>query len=194
MSLTRAMLKGMGLTEEQVSAIIDEHTSVTNGLITQRDAYKKDSDKLATVQKELEDLKTGGDDWKEKYEKEHQAFEDYKADALKKEQENKIKTAYKQLLLDNNVGEKHINSILRVTDFTDMKLNKDGTLSNEEKLTEAIKEDWGGFIGETKTKGAEVGNPPAGSGAKMSKEDIMKIKDSTERQKAIAENHELFGF
>ena len=32
MSLTRAMLKGMNLTEEQVSAIIDEHTSVTSAL------------------------------------------------------------------------------------------------------------------------------------------------------------------
>ena len=32
MALTRAMLKGMGLTEEQVSAIIEEHTNVTSGL------------------------------------------------------------------------------------------------------------------------------------------------------------------
>lgn len=29
---------------------------------------------------------------------------------------------------------------------------------------------------------------------KPTKEEIMKIKDTTERQKAIADNHELFGF
>ena len=32
MALTRAMLRGMGLTDEQISAIIDEHTNVTSAL------------------------------------------------------------------------------------------------------------------------------------------------------------------
>ena len=51
MALTRAMLKGMGLTEEQISAIIDEHTSVTTALKDQIKEYKEQADRLPEVQK-----------------------------------------------------------------------------------------------------------------------------------------------
>ena len=40
MALSRAMLKGMNLTDEQVSAIIEEHTATVDGLKKQRDEYK----------------------------------------------------------------------------------------------------------------------------------------------------------
>ena len=46
MALTRAFLKGMGLTEEQVSAIIEAHTDSTEALKAQRDQYKRDADQL----------------------------------------------------------------------------------------------------------------------------------------------------
>ena len=52
MALTRNMLKGMGLTDEQVSAIIDAHTDTTDALKAQRDQYKADAEKLPAVQKE----------------------------------------------------------------------------------------------------------------------------------------------
>ena len=120
-------------------------------------------------------------------------LEDYKAEVKAQATAQQIKDAYTQLLKDNNVGEKHINSILGVTKFGDMKLDKDGKLEGADKLTEAIKEQWGGFIVEKKTTGAGVSTPPSGSGTKYeSKAEIMKIKDTTERRKAIAENAELF--
>ena len=68
MAVTRSFLKGMGLTDEQVSAIIEEHTNTVNGLKEARDTYKADAEKLTAVQKQLDDLKANsGDDWKEKY-------------------------------------------------------------------------------------------------------------------------------
>ena len=76
MALTRAMLlKGMGLTEEQVSAIIEEHTNVTSALKEQIKEYKTDAEKLPEVQKELDDMKkdTSASDWEKKYNDEHQA-------------------------------------------------------------------------------------------------------------------------
>ena len=67
MSLTRGMLKGMGLTDEQVSAIIDAHTETVDGLKDSLKAAKADADKLKVVQKELDDLKANsGDDYKSK--------------------------------------------------------------------------------------------------------------------------------
>ena len=86
MALTRKLLKGMGLTDEQVDTIIEAHTDTVDGLKEQVKVYKADADKLPTVQQELDDLKEKGDDgYKEKYEKEHSDFEAYKSDIAKKE-------------------------------------------------------------------------------------------------------------
>lgn len=166
MALTRAMLKGMGLTEEQISAIIDEHTSVTSVLKEDVKKYKEDAEKLPGIQKELDDLKKDAaeNDWQGKYTKEHEDFEQYKTSIAAKEKADKLKSAYTKLLNECKVGEKHIASILRVTDFKDMKLANDGTLEGADKLKEQITADWAGFIPTTDTLGAGVDNPPAGSG------------------------------
>ena len=42
-------------------------------------------------------------------------------------------------------------------------------------------------------QGVPAANPPKNGGAKPTREDIMKIKDPGERQRAIAQNLELFG-
>lgn len=166
MALTRAMLKGMGLTEEQVSAIIEEHTNVTSGLKDQIKEYKNDAEKLPQVQKELDDLKkdTSASDWEKKYNDEHNAFEKYKTDITAKEALNNVKSAYKKLLTECKVGDKHIDSILRVTDFSNMKLDDEGKLKDVDKLKEAITSDWGGFISSKEVRGASVENPPGKDG------------------------------
>ena len=164
MALTRSMLKGMGLTEEQVSAIIDEHTNVTSALKDDIKKYKDDAEKLAEVQKELDELKTGQGDWEKKYNDEHKAFETYKSDIAAKETMNSIKSAYKKLLTDCKVGDKHINSIIGVTDFSEMKLDKDGNLEGLDDLRKVITDKWSGFISSEGTKGADVDNPPGDDG------------------------------
>lgn len=169
MALTRAMLKGMGLTDEQVSAIIDEHTSVTDALKQQRDQHKEEADKLPKLQKELDDLKKDVDskdfdEWKKKFEQEHADFEKYKADVLEQENTNKVKMAYRKLLVECKVGEKHIDSIMRVTDFKDMKLTEDGSLDDAEGLKKQITTDYDGFIPSQEMQGADVETPPASGG------------------------------
>lgn len=172
MALTRSMLKGMGLTEEQVDTIISEHTTATEALKDQRDSikeerdkFKKEADKVSNLEKEISDLKqdhVSADDWKAKFEDEHKQFEDYKADIAGKETAAKLKAAYKSLLAECKVGDKHIDSILKVTDFKDLKLDDDGKFENVDALKEQISKDWSGFISSTGTKGADVENPPAG--------------------------------
>lgn len=167
MALTRAMLKGMGLTEEQVSAIIDEHTATVDGLKEKINSFKEEAEKVPKIQKELEDLQKDMDskdfdEWKKKYEKEHTDFENYKADVLQKETTNKIKNAYRKLLAECKVGEKHIDSIMRVTDYTNMKLTEDGSLDNAEDIKKQIVTDYDGFIPSQGVQGAEVETPPDG--------------------------------
>lgn len=201
MGLTRKMLNGMGLTAEQVDAIIEEHANTVDSLKEQRDDYKEKADKLKDVQSELDNLRKQVEDgtgdateWKEKYEKEHKAFDEYKKAEEHKAQVEAIKDAYTKLLKENNVGEKHITSILGVTNFDDMKLDANGNLEGVDKLTETIKEQWGGFITTTGTEGAGVETPPSGgSGTKYSsRAEIMKITDTAKRQEAIKNNPELY--
>lgn len=193
MSLTRKMLKGMGLTEEQVDSIIEEHTAVTDALKEKANQYEADAKKLADVQKELNELKAGGDDWEEKYNAEHKAFEDYKKDIEGKAELTKVKDAYRALLKAQNVSEKRIDTIIKLTDFSELKLTKEGKIANEDKVVDKIKEDWSDLISKESEHGQKVETPPSGSKT-MTREEIMNIKDASKRQEAIANNLELFGY
>lgn len=193
MALTRSFLKGMNLTDEQVSAIIEAHTESIDGIKADRDKYKADAQKVTDLEKKLKAYE-GGDDWKQKFDDEHKAFEDYKKDILNKEKLGKVQAAYKSVLKECGVDEKRIDSIIKVTDFSKLKLNDEGKFENSEDLTKQIKDEWSGFIVERHETGADVKNPPNKTGTKkMTKDEIMAIKDGAERRKAIAENPELFG-
>lgn len=193
MAFTRSFLKALGLTDEQVGAIIDEHTGVTDALKKQRDDYKAEAEKLADARKELDALK-GGEDYKARYEEEHKSFEAYKADVAKKENRAKVEAEYRKLLADEKISAKRIDAVIRLTDLDGMKLDKDGHLTDTDKLREGIRKDWSEYITETTERGAQVATPPTTGKPQMSKTEILAIKDTGERQKAIAENHELFGF
>ena len=61
MPLTRKLLKGMGLTDEQVESVIEAHTDVVDGLKDELAESKKSAARLAEVEKELNNLKANGD-------------------------------------------------------------------------------------------------------------------------------------
>ena len=161
MALTRKLLKGMGLTEEQIDSIIDAHTETTDGLKKDIEKYKGDAEKLPGVQKELNDLKAAGDGgYKEKYEKEKKAFEDFKTAQTAKETRQAKENAYREFLKSVGVSEKRIPSILKVTDLD--KLEMDGEkFKDADKLTESVKTEWADFIETSNTNGANTQNPPA---------------------------------
>lgn len=161
MALTRAMLKGMGLTEEQVGAIIEEHTSVTTALKEQVKEYKEAAEKLPEIQKELDKMKEGDSAWKEKYETEHSAFEDYKKDVAGKEKSANIRAAYKKLLEEAKLDKDYIDTVMEATKFDGIDIDSDGKLKDSEKLSDGIKTKWAKFIATESSKGANVDNPPA---------------------------------
>ena len=151
-------------------------------------------EELKSGKQTAEDELTAAKKWEEKFTKEHEAYEKFKAETDAKEKLNNVKTAYKKLLTDCGIDAKRHDVILRATDFKDMKLGDDGTLDKADDLKKDIESTWADFKTHTRTQGANVENPPAGTGSKRTKEEIMSIKDTAERQKAIAQNHELFGF
>lgn len=200
LSLTRKFLSAMDIDAEKADQIIKAHTDVTDALKEQRDDFKKKYEDLEKVKKDYDSLKDsqGNDEtYKEKYEKLLQEYDDFKKDVKAKTDLEAVKQKYKELLSESNIPEKRHAAILRVTDFKDMKLDDKGKFKDKDKLLDAIKTDWSDFVTSEVEKGAKTPDSKGGmngSTSTMTKESILKIKDAGERQKAIADNHELFGF
>ncbi|MBR1911941.1 MAG: hypothetical protein IJ828_06255 [Treponema sp.] len=187
---------GEACTDEMENQLIALHLGVVDPLKDELNNIKADAAKIEKLQKEVEKLnaeKKDGEDWKAKFEKEHADFGEYKTQVEKDKAADTIKGLYRSLLKESKVDDKRIDSILKVTDFSAMKVDKDGKLEGADKLSESIKNDWKDFIVQTQKQGADVETPPENHGGKMTREEIMKIKDTTKRQEAIANNLELFG-
>lgn len=172
MALTRKMLKAMGIEEEKIEQIIDEHAETVNALKQQRDQYKVDAEKLPGVQKELDEYKEaaekdGESPYKAKYEETQQKFDDYKAEVAAKETKAKKTAAYRKLLKDAKISEKRLDSILKLSPVDDIELDDKGEIKDAENLKKKIEEEWSDFIVKEETRGAENQNPPGGSGGRQ---------------------------
>lgn len=207
MAFTRKFLSAMGIDADKVDEIINAHIEVVDGLKEERDNFKKDAEKLADVQKQLDNAneklaKNGEGETvaKEDYDKIVKDFEDYKADVVAKETKRTKEHAIREFLKDVGVSEKRIDAVMKVTNIDDYELDKDGKIKDAEKHTENVKNEWYDFIETTTTQGAKTATPPSNNGGtKMTKADIYKKDDNgryvlsaSERQKALAENPDLF--
>ena len=206
MALTRKLLSALGLEDDKIDQVINAHAETVNGLKDDIDKerakaekLREQADKLQAVQKELDELRKASDakDGKDKdYDQLKKEFDDYKAEVERKAVRAQKEAAYKEILKDAGIPEKHYAKILKYSDVDGIELDKDGKAKNAKDLLKDIKEEWGDHVEKTDTKGAETTNPPANSGGKkkMTVEEIDAIKDTKERQRAMLENHELFGF
>lgn len=163
---TRADIRnilGEAHTDEIENRLIAAHLAVVDPLKDDLQRYKADAEKLPDVQKELDDLKAASEnnEWETKYNEEHAAFEKYKGEVAAAAQVEKIKVEYTKLLRELGISEKRFEAILRLTDFSKMKLGEKG-LEDVDKLKEAIKSDWEDYIPETREDGVGVNNPPGG--------------------------------
>ena len=196
MSLTRKMLKAMGIEEEKIDQIIEAHSETVDSLKADRDSYKEDAEKLKTVQKELDDLKAKGDDgWKEKHDKLKDEFDQYKNDVQAKETKAAKEAAYRAILKDANLSEKGIEKAVKYADWDKIELGEDGKLKGANDHIKAVREEWAEYVTTTTTTGAKTSTPPANNGGKTgkTKEEIMAIRDPAVRQAEIAKNPEAFG-
>lgn len=169
MALTRKMLKAMGIEDEKIEQIIEAHTEVTDGLKAERDALKDSADKLKAVEKERDDLRkeveaNNNDSYKEKYEKEHKDFEDYKSSIAAKETEAKKKAAYKALLKEAGVSDKRLDAIVKITSLDDIELDAEGKVKDADNAKETIKAEYSDWIVTEGREGENPETPPKGNG------------------------------
>lgn len=202
MAFTRKFLSAMGIEADKVDEIINAHIEVVDGLKEERDNFKKDAEKLADVQKQLDKAndklaKNGEGETvaKEDYDKLKQEYDDYKADIAAKNTRTEKENAFRELLKSVGVSEKRFNAIIKVSDIDGLELDKDGKIKDADKHTENVKSEWADFIETTATKGAKTANPPAnnGKGTGKTKEEILAIKDGAVRRQEMLNNPHLFG-
>lgn len=196
MALTRKMLKAMGIEDDKVDQIIEAHAETVDGLKADISKYKGDAEKLPSVQKELNDLKSVGDGgWKEKHDKLRGEFDTYKKDVEAKEARAAKENAYRSILKDANLSEKGIEKAIKYAEWDKIELETDGKLKGATDHIKNVREEWAEYVTTTTTTGAKTTTPPTNTGgAKLTKADIYKKDDkgryvmsTAERQKALVE-------
>ena len=196
MALTRKMLKGMGLTEEQADTIIEAHAETVDGLKDKLKTAEEKVNKLDGVEKELNDLKAQGDGG----EKERDDFKAYKADVEKKASHATKEAAVKAYLESKNITGANLDIAMMAVSGSVDGMELDGEkLKDTKPLDDLIGGKLSGLVVKTETKGAQTANPPANNGGKaMTRADLYKkdehgryIMSAQERQKALAENPDL---
>lgn len=203
---TRAEIRkiiGESCTDEIENQIVALHLGVVDPLKDDITRYKADAEKLESVQKELDGLKSKGDDgYKAKYESEHQAFEDYKtsvaAEKTTAAKEKALETALKKI----GIADKRIATVAKMAKadgFLDsLELDENGAAKDAAKFETSLKDGYGEFVVTTSTQGANTPNPPAGNGGsgsitaeafkKMGYADRLKLKKESPEQYAELAN------
>ena len=198
MALTRKLLKGMGVTDEQVETIIEAHTDTVDGLKADAAKYKADADALPKVQRELDTLKAAGDGgWQEKYEKVKKDLDDYKAEVSTKEAKAAKEKAVRAYYESKGITGKSLDIAIRGSGAEIDALEMDGDkIKDTSALDELVNGTFSGLVSTTTTKGANTATPPTTTGGGgITKAEIYKKDDhgryvmsAAERQKALMEN------
>ena len=190
----------MALERKTLRAILEDETTDTSGklkkildvLHEETDTLQNQLDEknaaLAKAEKDR-DAANGGKQAAEK------ALTDYKAQQTQKDAHAAKEAKFRELLKSAGVLDKYADRVVRLSgeDIDKLELDDKGEVKDAKKHTDSLKADWGDFVATTTTTGARVDNPPTNTGSKMTKEQIINIKDASERQAAIAANPEAFG-
>ena len=178
MALTRKSLKAMGLTDEQVDSIIEMHSETVDGLKEQVKTYKAEAEKLPNVQKELDDLKAAGDGgFKEKFEKEHSDFENFKKTIQEKETKAAKESAAKAFFESKGITGNSLEIAMRGSSAEIAALELDGEkIKDSSALDALVNGTFKALVSTTTTKGANIPNPPVTTPNKAySADDIRKM-------------------
>lgn len=161
--LSKAGLPVEALTET-AEELCSRHNTALDAIKEERDSYKTDAETLATVQKELEDLKNQKDDgFKDKYEKEHADFEKFKTDIEREKEHAKREAAFVDVLKDAGITkDTSVAKVLKYTDLDgeDYELDDKGKFKNAKTILKAVKEEWPEHITTEGEQGAGTKHPP----------------------------------
>ena len=183
MTLTRKMLKAMGIEEEKIDQIIEAHAETVDGLKEKLKTAEADGEKLKGVQKELDDLKANGD-YKDRYEAEHKAFEDYKNAQAQKETQAAKEKAAKAYFEGKGITGANLDIAMRGAKEEISGLELDGDKIKDAKaLSDLVSGTFAGLIVTKTTQGAATATPPANTGGTLKTKSEIYARDEHGRFK-----------
>lgn len=146
--------------------ICERHKAMMDGVIEERDNFKRDSDALREAQKELDELKktvesVGKSPYEEKYNSLKKEYDEYKKGIETQKIHEKKQNAYRNLLKSAGIAEKRIDSVLKVSNVDEIEFDEKGAIINSDKYANTIKSEWADFIESSETQGADTSNPPS---------------------------------
>lgn len=195
--MEREYLKGLGLEDEVIGKIMSEHGKGIQAAkgdlstaLTEVESYKE---QLAQRDKDILALKDSSGSKKaleEQIAKMELDYKEEKETLQNKIAETKLNSALDLTLTQANV--RNPKAVKALLELDKVKLTDNGLEGLDEQIT-ALKEKESYLFG-------EVGKPPFvngnnnsnGGGGTLTKQAIMEIKDTNERQKQITENRHLF--
>ena len=190
----------MALERKTLRAILEDETTDTSGklkkildvLHEETDTLQNQLDEKNAALSKAEKERDAANSGKEAAEK---SLTEYKAQQTKKDTHAAKEAKFRELLKSAGVLDKYADRVVRLSgeDIDKLELDDKGEVKDAKKHTDSLKADWSDFVGTTTTTGAKVDTPPTNTGSKMTKEQIINIKDASERQAAIAANPEAFG-
>lgn len=169
MSITKKMLKGMGLNEEQIDTVLEAHDEQVEGLKDQLKEAQTQAEKvsnlesqLQTAQAELQAAKQDG--WKGKHDSLQAEFEQYKAEIAAKEAQAAKEKAARDWYESKGVAGKALSVAMRGSgaEIAALELDEAGKIKDSSALDALIQGDFAGLVRNTETQGAQTPHPPAG--------------------------------
>ena len=172
MALTRSYLKSMGLTEEQVNAIIENHTDSIDGLKAELATAKAAAASVDALTKER-------DEYKDKLSKAGDAakvqadFDAYKQKVETEKVHGQKMQAYDALLKDVGVARDSFRQTLcKAVDVDAIELDDKGAIKDAEAIRERIRTEYADFVGTVEPVGTPPANPPSGGVKTYTREQI----------------------
>lgn len=198
MALTRKLLNGMGLTEEQADTIIEAHTETVDGLKERLKAAEEKAKTADDLQKELDGLKAkGGEDYKARAEKAEKELKNYKAEVAAKETRAAKEKAVRAYFEAKNITGNNLAIALRGAkdEISSIELDDNYSIKDTKALDDLVGGEFASLVVKSSTRGANTATPPGtkSSGAPMTRADVYakddkgRFKlDASQRQEALA--------
>jgi hypothetical protein len=208
---TRSWLNDLVIEPDIVKQIMARHVGVTDALKEQIADSEEQEEKLSKVQAELDKLKASQkeqaeklsaaekerDEIKGKYDTAAADLDKIKAENAERETDEKCKKALADFLHEQKYSDFAVKNITRNGFHKSVQFGEDGKPTNLDEILKTIQADEGfsGFTPKTQGTSHTPANPPQNTGGekKITKEEIMAITNTAERQQKMAENPTLFG-
>lgn len=205
----RDILKEAGANDEAIETAVTKLVRLHMDVV---DPLKSENDTISGKDKEIEKLKSQfekavteletlkQDDYKGKYEAEKAAaeklkseYETYKTEQAGKETRVKQETAFREVMKDNNIPEKHFDKIIRYSGDIIGKIEFDDkgkpSSASLKAAKDYLKSDWDDHVEITTTTGTQTPTPPANNGNsefdKMSLADKMRYANEKPNDPAV---------